>query len=62
MSICRCERCERLVDTDFEEGYWDDMDFYCDNCADILELYEDNGNGEHCTIGWQNLPAALRRR
>ena len=71
MSVCICNECERLVDTDFEEGYWDnDDDFYCDNCADDLgffdeeaarELRDDSQNPDIVTIGWQNLPPALRR-
>ena len=45
MSVKGCKECERLVDTDFEEGYWDETphipDFYCDNCADRLGLLDE---------------------
>ena len=46
MSVCICKECERFVDTDYEEGFFVDVDkfttdFYCDNCADRLGLLEE---------------------
>ena len=32
MSVERCEICERMVDTDFEEGVYDVRGFICQNC------------------------------
>ncbi len=45
MSIMRCEKCERMVDTDFEEVFdagnpdWPagNEKWVCESCADMLE-------------------------
>lgn len=41
MSLERCVECERIVDTDMEEGTYVETEFYCDSCAEKLELNDD---------------------
>ena len=56
MSLERCTECERIVDTDMETGkYIEDLrpvwngdglelvtEFYCDTCAEKLELNDES--------------------
>jgi len=41
VSVCRCESCERQVDTDFELGEEINDKFYCELCAEKEGLQHD---------------------
>ena len=44
MSIMRCDRCDRYIDTDYDvEGEFTDSEFICSLCIDNEGLRDDDG-------------------
>ncbi len=42
MSMLRCERCDRVVDTDYDlEGIWSETGYTCERCTERDEENDD---------------------
>ncbi len=47
MSVMRCEICERMVDTDFEDdGEWSSNGYTCRHCLDSIHYVLSGGTDE----------------
>jgi hypothetical protein len=45
MSMMICEKCDKLVDTDFDlEGIWSDTGYTCECCTEEIEAQTENEN------------------
>ena len=45
MSVMRCDRCDRYIDTDYDvEGEFTDTEFICALCIENLGLRDEDGN------------------
>ena len=46
MSVMRCDRCDRYVDTDYcvEGEFTADLGYICAICIDIHDLRDEDGN------------------
>lgn len=38
MSLAYCESCDRVIDTDFDDGVWDGNVYVCQSCHNEREL------------------------